>query len=417
MKIRIEEYDDWLARELEKALHPTKNRATKLSADARRALDEAKEFFEDLSRKADGKLATKKDPISYRAARVVGRVAKDAISSIERIQIPQEVTWDSYKLLRDNLSNTARSLRDQRTSTQREIHGLYLLDMLSFSGVVDRIGKTGEKISQFLEGDGENLQRAKTLTDIARTIQLTESELEARGKETADLTAALDHLSSFVKDRTEEFEKIASNDSLKQILEIEKELRKESREFRTDTLTHLQRPLRKLRDLSQRGEIALRSEERDALSEYIQSPYKSFLSRNSGPYLTPILTNLKSALNSGKMGLSHRKNARIAVQLGELTTTEHLAQKQTKGRTLLGQRQRLLKDQNVKNLYQERKVVLKKIEDGRKEEHLAMEKLHSAQDKIKTLDKHFEDLLGQAESKTKQYLSRDIQIERPRAKQ
>lgn len=416
MKVRIEEYDAWLAQELEKALRPTKNRAAKLSDDARRALDEAKGFFEDLSRKADGNLTTKKDPISYRAARVVGRVAKDAISNIERIQIPREVTWDSYKVLRDNLSNSARSLRDQRTNTQREIHGLYLLDMLSFSGVVDRIAKTGEKISQFLEGDGENLQRAKTLTDIARTIQQTKSELEAREKETTDLTTALDQLSTVVKERTEEFEKIASNDSLKQVLEIEKELRKESREFRADTLTHLQRPLRKLRDLSQRGEIALRSEERDALSEYIQSPYKSFLSRNSGPYLTPILTNLKSALNSGKMGLSHRKNARIAVQLDELTTTEHLAHKQTKGRTLLSQRQRLLQDQKVKNLYQERKVVLKKIEEGRKEEHQALEKLQSAQARIQSLDKHFEDLLGQAESKTKQYLSRDVQMERPRAR-
>jgi hypothetical protein len=416
LKIRIEEYDSWLAQELEKALRPTKNKATKLSEDARRALDEAKGFFEDLSRKAEGNVATKKDPISYRAARVVARTSRDAISNIEKIQIPQEVSWDSYKILRDNLSNTARSLRDQRTSTQREIHGLYLLDMLSFSGIVDRIGKAGDKISQFLEGDGENLQRARTLSDIARTIQETRFELEAKAEETVDLTRSLEQVSSAVKRRTEEFEKIASNDSLKQVLEIEKELRKESREFRSDTLTHLQRPLRKLRDLSQRGEIALRSEERDALSEYIQSPYRSFLSRNSGPYLAPILTNLKSALDSGKMGLSHRKNARIAVQLGQLTTTEHLAQKQTKGRSLLGQRQRLLQDQNCKNLYLDRKIILKKIEEGKKEEDLALEKLHTAKEKIKTLNKHFEDLLSQAESKTKHYLSRDIQIERPRAK-
>jgi hypothetical protein len=416
LKIRIEEYDNWLAQELEKALRPTKNKATKLSEDARRALDEAKGFFEDLSRKAEGNVATKKDPISYRAARVVARTSRDAISNIEKIQIPQEVTWDSYKILRDNLSNTARSLRDQRTSTQREIHGLYLLDMLTFSGIVDRIAKAGDKISQFLEGDGENLQRARTLTDIARTIQETRLELEAKAAETVDLTRSLEQVSSAVKQRTEEFEEIASNNSLKQVLEIEKELRKESREFRSDTLTHLQRPLRKLRDLSQRGEIALRSEERDALSEYIQSPYRSFLSRSSGPYLAPILTNLKSALDSGKMGLSHRKNARIAVQLGQLTTTEHLAQKQTKGRSLLGQRQRLLQDQNCKNLYLDRKIVLKKIEEGKKEEDLALEKLHTAKEKIKTLNKHFEDLLSQAQSKTKQYLSRDIQIEQPRTK-
>ena len=414
MKIRVDEYDIWLDEELEKALRPTRSKAGRLSDDARRALDEARSFFEELSRKADGNLATKKDPISYRAARVVGRVAREGVSGIEKIQIPQEVSWDSFKVLRDNLANTARSLRESRNNTQREIHGLYLLDMLSFSGVVERIAKVGEKISNFLEGDGENLQRAKTLTSIVETIHQVGLQLDEKRKESIELERTREGLSSTVKELSSELEKITSNDSLKQVLEIEKELRKESREFRTDTLTHLRRPLRKLRDLSQRGEIALRSEEREALGEYIQSPYRSFLSRNSGPYLTPILTNLKSALDSGKMGLSHRKTTRVVVQLDQLTTTEHLAQKQGKGRNLLGQRQRLLHDPTCKNLYLERKIVLKKIDDGKKDELQAMERRHLAEEKINTLNKHFEELLVQAESKTKEYLSRDIQIERPR---
>jgi hypothetical protein len=414
LKIRIEDYDNWLAQELERALRPTRNKAGKLSDDARKALDEARSFFEELARKADGNLATKKDPISYRAARVVGRVARDAVSNIEKIQIPQEVSWDSYKVLRDNLSNSARSLRESRNNTQREIHGLYLLDMLSFSGIVERIAKVGEKISQFLEGDGENLQRAKTLDNIVETIHQVGLQLDEKKKESIELERTREGLSSANKELSSELEKITSNDSLKQVLEIEKGLRKESREFRTDTLTHLRRPLRKLRDLSQRGEIALRSEEREALDEYIQSPYRSFLSRNSGPYLTPILTNLKSALASGKMGLSHRKTTRVVVQLDQLTTTEHLTQKQSKGRGLLGQRQRLLHDPTCKNLYLERKIVLKKIDDGKKDELQGTERLLLAQEKIKALNKHLEELLVQAESKTKEYLSRDIQIERPR---
>jgi hypothetical protein len=404
-----------LDQELERALRPTKNKAVKLSDDARRALDEGRSFFEDLSRKADGNLATKKDPISYRAARVVGRVARDAVSSMEKIQIPPEVDWDSYKVLRDNFSNTARTMRDQRNNTQRELHGLYLLDMLSFAGIVERIAKVGEKISQFLEGDGENLQRAKTLKGIVQTIHQTREELQEKEEETIELVRARESLSFALKETSGEMDRINSNDSLKQVLEIEKDLRKESREFRSESLTHLRRPLRKLRDLSQRGEIALRSEEREALGEYIQSPYKSFLSRNSGPYLAPILTNLKTAIDMGKMGLSHRKTTRIAAQLDQLTRTDHLAKKQSRGRKLLGRRHHLLQDPSCKNLYLERKVVLKRIEDGKKDELQATERLRFAQEKIKTLNKRFEELLGQTESKTKQYLSRDIQIERLRS--
>src|SRR2546428_11381587 len=100
---------------------------------------------------------------------------------------------------------------------------------------------------------------------------LFRSQLDEKKKESVELERTREGLSSTTRDLSNELEKITSNDSLKQVLEIEKELRKESREFRTDTLTHLRRPLRKLRDLSQRGEIALRSEEREALGEYIQS--------------------------------------------------------------------------------------------------------------------------------------------------
>ena len=114
------------------------------------------------------------------------------------------------------------------------------------------------------------------------------------------------------------------------------------------------------------------------------------------------------------MGLSHRKTTRVVAQLDQITTTEHLAQKQSKGRNLLGQRQRLLHDPTCKNLYLERKIVLKKIDDGKRDELQAAERLRLAEEKIKALNKHFEELLAQAESKTKEYLSRDIEIERPR---
>src|SRR5207245_3701074 len=161
----------------------------------------------------------------------------------------------------------------------------------ALTGIVKRIAKVVEKTLQLLEGDGEYLQRAKTLTGIVDTIHQNGVQLDEKKKESVELERTRENLSSAVKELSNEMEKITSNDSLKQVLEIEKELRKESREFRTDNQTHLRRPIRKLRELSQRGEIALRSEEREALGEYIQSRYKSFRSLNSEPYLTPILTN------------------------------------------------------------------------------------------------------------------------------
>src|SRR2546428_13423151 len=100
---------------------------------------------------------------------------------------------------------------------------------------------------------------------MVETIRQIGLQLDEKKKESVELERTREGLSSALKQLSIELETITSNDSLKQVLEIEKELRKESREFRTDTLTHLRRPLRKLGDLSQRGEIELRSGQREAL--------------------------------------------------------------------------------------------------------------------------------------------------------
>ncbi len=413
MRLTIEEYESWIPGELEKVLRPTRSKAAKLVEEARRALAEGEGFFEDLSRKADKDMATKRDVASYRAARVIGHSARIAAESLKEVQAPKDINWESLKNLKDGLSAASRSIRAIRNRASKELSGFYILDMRSFSGVLDRVSKNGERVSAFLDGEGSNLQKARTMAGIVESILGARRELLEKLGESEKMSRECEEVETSIGELTVKLDRLAPDDLLGEVLKIERELRMESLAFRTETLAHLQRPLRRLRDLSQRGDFAIGSEERDALFAYIQSPYKSFLSNTKGAYLNTILENVKKAIGSGKMEFRPRKTSRISAQLKELITTDHLREKQRKGRELLARRRELLQDPNRRSMYQTRKEVLSRIQEARGLEVSISERSRSVRETSEALIKRLIELLSQAEGKTREYVGQDVQLERP----
>jgi hypothetical protein len=315
------------------------------------------------------------------------------------------------KIVKDGLSVASRTIRDLRDSTARELSGFYILDMRSFGGALDRVAKSGERLASFLEGEGSRLQRARTMTGIVESIKTTRRELDEKAGELAAVKKNLDGLVRSESELTSKVDQLEANGNLREVLEIEKELRKESRAFRAETLAHLQRPLRRLADLSQRGEYPLGSDEREALSAFVKSPYKSFLSKSTGEYLTKILESMKKAIDSGKMEFKPKKTGRVSVQLNQLIGTTHLTEKQEKGRRLLARRRELLHNAECKDMYERRKGLLSRIEETRREELEIQEKMKSATSLTDVVNKRLIELLKLAEIKTREYVGRDVELE------
>jgi hypothetical protein len=411
LRLTIEEYGPWISDELDSQLRSTRSKAAKLVDEAKRAVSEAGGFYEDLGRKGDRDMATKKDAASYRAARLIGHGAHEAAARVKEIVIPNDTNWESLKIVKDSLSVASRTIRDLRDATARELSGFYILDMRSFGGAMERIAKSGERLAAFLEGEGSKLQRARTITGIVESITTTRRELEEKSREQTAIKKAIEGLARSKSDLTSKVDQLEANINLREVLDIEKELRKESRAFRAETLAHLQRPLRRLADLSQRGDYPLGSDEREALYAFVKSPYKSFLSKSSGEYLTRILESMKKAIDSGKMEFKPKKTGRVSVQLNQLIATTHLAEKQEKGRRLLARRRELLRNAECKDMYERRKGLLSKIEETRREELELQEKMKSAASMTEAVNKRLIDLMKQAELKTREYVGQQVELE------
>jgi hypothetical protein len=262
-----------------------------------------------------------------------------------------------------------------------------------------------------MEGEGSKLQRARTLTGIVESIKTTRRELEEKSREQSAIKKDLEGLAGSQSELTSKIDQLEANNNLREVLDIEKELRKESRAFRAETLAHLQRPLRRLADLSQRGDYPLGSDEREALSAFVKSPYKSFLSKSTGEYLARILENMKKAIDSGKMEFKPKKTGRVSVQLNQLIGTAHLIEKQEKGRRLLTRRRELLRNPECKDMYERRKVLLSKIEETRRGELELQEKMKSAASMTEAVNKRLIDLMKQAETKTREYVGQQVELE------
>jgi hypothetical protein len=411
LKIKIDEYGPWITSEIDRTLRPTRSKAAKLVDEAARSLSDARSFYDGLARKGERDMASKKDAASYRAARVINHAGQEAAAHLKEIQIPEEASWESLKVLKDGFSSASRTIRTLRDTTSRELSGFYLLDQRSFSGSLDRIAKTSEKLSAFLDGEGAYLQRARTMTGIVDSMIGARSELREKLAESEKLGRDRDQVQASMKELTGKVEELTSKGDLHEVLEIEKELRRESRDFRSVSLAHLQRPLRRLGDLSQRGDFAMGSDEREALSKFIVSPYKSLLSNSTGQYVAGILENMKRAIDSGKMEFKPRKTGRVSAQLNQLVGTSHLAEKQEKGRRLVARRRELLRRQDVKENYEWRKGLLLKIEETRKQEQEVEERMRSVASMTEALNKRVADLLKQAETKTREYVGQDLQLE------
>jgi hypothetical protein len=411
LRLNIDDYGPWISKELDKTLRPTRSKAEKLVDEAARSLSDARSFYDGLARKGEHDMATKKDAASYRAARVIGHAGQEAAASLRDIPVPEEVSWESLKVLKDGLSTASRSIRSLRDSSSRELSGFYLLDQRSFGGALERIARSAERLSGFLDGEGAYLQRARTVNGIVESIQAARKELNEKLGDSERLAGEREQVRASLKELSDRVDGITTKGDLHEVLEIEKELRKEGRAFRSETLAHLKRPLRRLGDLSLRGEFAMGPDEREALSKFVQSPYKTFVSQTTGDHVPKILQNVKNAIDSGKMEFKPKKTGRVSAQLNQLIGSAHLVEKQEKGRRLVARRRELLQNPECRKLYEYRKGLLLKIEETRKQEQQIDERVRSVSSMTEAVKRRLAELLRLAESKTREYLGRDVQLE------
>ena len=77
----------------------------------------------------------------------------------------------------------------------------------------------------------------------------------------------------------------------------------------------------------------------------------------------------------------------------------------------MARRRELLHSPDVKEMYEWRKGLLLKIEETRRQEQEVEERMRSVASMAETLNKRLQELLKLAETKTREYVGRDVELE------
>src|SRR5438046_9226945 len=97
------------------------------------------------------------------------------------------------------------------------------------------------------------------MTGIVESIKIARNELEGKARGLGGVKRDVEGLGRSESDLTSKVDRLGASANRREVLDIERERRKESRSFRAESIGQLQRPLRTIAGLSRPCGEAVRS--------------------------------------------------------------------------------------------------------------------------------------------------------------
>jgi hypothetical protein len=320
-----EDIGGWLKEQTNSILTPVQAQAQKFRDEMRDAIesfsDVGKMLVDNSTREIE-----KRNMRTYNRARAMNKLARLFNDRIRKITIPDHVSYDNLnRFVQDiqkvfivtdiDIKNWFPRISPFFIMDRRKFLGVYEKAKLSFSALNDFVTKeyvktkTLEETFQIID---ELHSLEKQLSDVEAEINTIENELVPVKKELAELET-----------KTAE---LKSEGPVDQLFLVEAEIEKFNKELK-QALRHLQKPFKKIRALAlYRGGAGLTIDERDKLSQYLQSPFKAFSTEQEGyPLLKQILQKTQRLIDEGKLKLKSDKKRKAERDIDAILRRDSLA--------------------------------------------------------------------------------------------
>jgi hypothetical protein len=312
-QVPIAKLPDWLRGTLGSNLSQAERERDKLTSEIGRGVDSLRDFCNQLARKAEQDMETKRDNrAQYRAAKAVARLTTILPDMCKDFTIPEQKNSNNLRNLQRETSKLASEAARTREEWLRQIRPYHIIDMMTLGGNIDKLRRLSDELHNFLMGRGA----------VLRSLEDIDQKLEALGKLEAAREAVLSQR-KIVEERIKETEQtdenlrkqlqtVRANQKMMRFLEIDSELRKLRSELLRTGFSRLGRPIKKLISISERGDYPLPIEVREAAREYARKPFTTFLSEEDGyPRLKSLMEALSGAVSSGKLALKQREAKKV----------------------------------------------------------------------------------------------------------
>lgn len=296
MKLASKEIKPWLEKETNSVFVPVHTKAQKMVDEMKESLEELSGVCKALSENS-AKEIEKRNMKTYRRARALNKLARLFTERIQRIKVPDKVSYDACKdLVEETQKAMAVTEVDIRNWFPR-ISPFFIIDRRRFQISFEKAKEVLKELNTFLTKEyirtktlEETYQLTDKLVDLEKQLQNHKEQREKCNNERAVIERQ-------ITEAKRSIEEMKSKGSLGQLGRIDSEIDALTTELRLN-LQHLQKPFIKLQSLAQRGGgSGLMHEESTKLSQYLENPFEALATEEPGyPLLNSILEKLNQSM-------------------------------------------------------------------------------------------------------------------------
>ncbi len=414
-QVAVTKLQDWLRDSLGSNLSQAERERDKLVSEIKRGVDSLRGFCDQLIRKAEQDMETKRDNrAQYRASKAVARLTSIIPDMCKDLNIPSLKDSTSLRNLQRDTSKLASEAARSREEWLRQIRPYYILDMMTLGGNIDKLRRLGDELHNFLMGRGALLrsledvnEKIDSLNKMKQSAELAVSQrksLEERLKETDRLDESL-RLKA---------ESVRGNPKVTRFLEVDSELRRLRGELIRTGFSRLGRPLKKLISISERGDYPLPVEVRESAKEYSRKPFTTFLAETDGyPRLKSVMSALSGGVSSGKLALKQREAKKVVERSEQVISGNSLSSIHESAKKAKLTYDQILSDQGTKALVQQLTDLRKRGKENRASQEELKTELERAIENEKHSGEQINSLLHEIENFARKLSSTDLKLQLP----
>jgi len=369
-KIPLNDIKEWLEQETAPIVEPLKTEGTLLLNNVRERLDDVREICEKLMRNSEIEM-TKNSRKTYRRAKILNKLAKYAIETIDNVEFPDLISSESLQMACDDLEKALAVIGRERAKWFPRISPFFIVDRRRFDAAFGKTVKSLEKLRSF---SSQGYTKAKIVEDSFLMVdKLSQSlkKLDEVEEQKKKMKLRRNILEKNMDESQQKIMLIQSRDEVSKLAQTNEEIEELEEKLRYD-FRRLQKPFLKFQTLARSPGYPLPPDEMKKLDEYLTRPLEAFATEDEGyPLLKKLLRKMDDAMTKGKLKLKSTRLKKAQTQINSILHKDALISLHQSCKEAFYDKQRLSTSKAMTTLRKESAQLQKKLEELQKQKELA----------------------------------------------
>lgn len=346
LKISLEGLKEWLEEETTPIVEPLKKKGVDLLDDVKAVIEEIRAVCEKFLKDSEREMA-KENPKTYRRAKRASKFSRNVLETIDKIEIPKEVSYGSVKDLGKALENAFRIIERERQQWFPRISPYFFFNRRKTEFALKKTWQLILHIRNFLLKEFGKVKQVETTFSLIKEISKLQNELEkikGRIKQMELTESSLEYKIAEIQQR---IASIQSQTTLSKLAQVNEKIR-ELEEKVSHAFRYLQKPFLKFLILAQSKNGRLSSEEIRKLNEYRENPFEAFATEEKGcPILKSILRKMDETIVKGELKLKSSRLKKARMEIKNIMERDSLVALHQSCRKTLAEKEKLLSSDAV----------------------------------------------------------------------